>query len=105
MRKDIAQKLKRRAKEIAKMYSLEARDKNTNNEVFSIYKIKPLSEFTAVVIFEKYPTNKRALIFCYWINMGDGHWAYFFPTDSHILGMRYVEKIKQEVEEFNYDKN
>jgi hypothetical protein len=105
MRKEIVKKLNKRVKEIAMIYSKEDRDKNTNNEIFTVYKIIPLSEFSAAVIYEKQPTGKRVMASFEWINMGEGHWRYYFPTDSHLLGLSYLPKIKQSVEMFNYDKN
>ena len=32
-------------------------------------------------------------------------WKYFFPTDSHLAGMRALELIKFEVERENYKHN
>jgi len=105
MRKEIAIELNKRATEVAKMYSNSDREKNTNNEIFSVLKIIPMSEFTAAVIYEKEPTKKQSVAFFYWINTSGGLWAYFFPTDSHILGMEIFGKIKQKIEMFNFDKN
>jgi hypothetical protein len=105
MNKDIAELLKEKAVEIAKYYSDKNREKNYSNETFSISKIIPLSEFSAAVEFIKTPSHKKAVAALFWINAGEGYWIYFFPTDSHLLGMKYFEDIKQKVEENNFSLN
>lgn len=104
MKKHIAIKLQARAEEVAEIFSKPDREKNHNNETFELAIIRPLSDFAAAVIYEK-DTGKRAIAFFYYIDAGDGYWGYFFPKDSHILGMSLFSRFKQEIEEFNFDKN
>lgn len=104
MRKDIAQKLKQRIKEVVELFSRPDRSRNFNNETFKFNSTIPLSEYTAAVVFDK-NTGKKALAFFYWVNSGEGYWHYFFPSDSHILGMELFGKYKQQIEVENFDKN
>jgi len=104
MNKDIALKLSAKAKEIAENFSKPDREFNINKETFQVEKIIPLSEKTAVVKFLK-SSGKKALAFLYWINMNDGSWQYFIPTESHVFGMLKLSKYLQEIEEYNYPKN
>lgn len=97
MKKENLKSLKRRAEEIATAYSNPNREYNHTNEVFSMDKINPLSETTASVTFLK-NTGKRAVAFFFLVK---NEWKYFFPTDSHILGMRYFHKIKLGIEYLN----
>lgn len=104
MNKEVALKLSAKAKEIAERYSLPNREFNVTNETFTLNKIIPLSEKTAVAIFDK-SSRKRAIAFLYWINMAGGSWQYFIPTESHAYGMVKIQKHLQEVEEYNYPVN
>jgi len=104
MNKEVALKLSAKAKEIAKNFSNVNREFNRNNESFTLNKIIPLSEKTAVAIYDK-SSRKKAIAFLYWINMGAGGWYYFIPTESHAYGMVKIQKYLQEVEEHNYPVN
>lgn len=105
MKKDVAIGLHRRAEELATRYSNNEREYNFNKETFLVHEIRVLSEYTAAVIFRKEPTGKKAMACLFYINNGEGFWHYFFPTDSHLLGMRYFEDIKQEIEMWNSEYN
>lgn len=104
MNKQVAKKLWKRAEEIAKMYSIEEREFNYTGERFEVNNIVPLSENTAVVVFNK-SSGKKGIAFLFYIASREGHWQYFFPTDSHLLGMKKVEKYKDKIEEENYLEN
>ena len=102
MRKDLVLTLKSKAEEIAKNFSNPERDFNHTGEIFSVKSIKPLSENTAIVTFEKIPTNKLAVAFLFYVKE---YWMYFFPTDSHILGMDSLGEELRRVEEYNFKLN
>lgn len=104
MRKEFVETLKKKAEEVAKNFSNPEREYNYLKEMFSVNEITPLSETTAVVIFNKQPSNKRALALFYNIK-SDGEWRYFFPTYDHLAGFSRVDKILNEVEIYNFDKN
>ena len=105
MNKNKAIELNDFAQELANRYSRKDREGNYNQETFNIYKIIPTSEDTASLIMQK-NTDKRALLFCYYINRGMSKgWKYFVPTDSHFMGMRASELHKFQIEEYNFDKN
>ena len=104
MNKEIALKLKAKIDWIANKYSNPNREKNGNNETFSLNKIIPLSEYTAVAFFNK-SSEKQALAFLYYVSYQDGYWGYFFLKESHVFGMSKITKYLQEVEEFNFPKN
>lgn len=104
IKKEIAIELYKKVQEVAKIFSNPDRDKNYNNEVFEFEQIRPLSDFSAAVVFRK-SSGKKAVAFFYYINSGYGMWKYFFPSDSHILGMEHFGQLKQQIEEFNFDKN
>ena len=88
----------------ANNFSNPDRALNGNKEIFEVGTIHPLSELTAIVVFDK-SSGKKAMAFYYWINSQGGHWRYFFPTDSHVLGMAKVAKYLEKIEQFNYGKN
>lgn len=102
MNKEIAQELKKSVEEVAKRFSRKDREGNFNEETFEVDEIVPTSDHTAVVRFKK-NTGKIGLAFFYYINRGMSKgWKYFFPTDSHITGMRAFEFMKLEVERENF---
>ena len=104
MKKDRVQKLNEKAKEIAEMFSNPNRQFNFNKETFTVEFIQPLSEMVAAIYFKK-TSGKIALAIAFWKNNKGGHWDYFFPTDSHVLGFRKMEKLLESVEEYNIGKN
>uniref|UniRef100_A0A6M3XXX4 Uncharacterized protein n=1 Tax=viral metagenome TaxID=1070528 RepID=A0A6M3XXX4_9ZZZZ len=104
MNKDVAIKLKQKIDWIAEKYSNPDREKNGNNETFSLNKIVPLSEYTAVAFFNK-SSEKQALAFLYYVEFQDGYWGYFFLKESHVFGMSKIVKYLQEIEEFNFPRN
>ncbi len=75
-------------------------------ETFMLDQILPVSEDTAIVICNKFPSNKKVMVLFFGINDGSS-WIWLVPTDSHILGMQYpaVRQIKQEVEQHNFENN
>jgi len=105
MKKELVLTLKSRAEEVARSFSNPERSMNYNREVFEVNLIIPLSESTATVIFLKQPSGKKAVTFFYYINGGEGYWAFFFPTYDHLAGIKRMENILNEVEVFNFDKN
>lgn len=104
MQKVVAAKLKEKADWVAQVYSNPDREKNTNGETFILEKVCPLSEFTAYGLFRK-NTGKMAIAFFYYLQASGGRWEYFFPTDSHIIGMGALGRIKMNIERENWDKN
>lgn len=104
MKKELAISLYASVQEVARVFSNPNREKNYTNEIFEFEQIRPLSDTTAAIVFRK-NTGKKAVAFFYYVNSGMGKWMYFFPSDSHILGMEHFGMMKQEAEEFNYDKN
>lgn len=105
MKKEIAKELQDFAKTVESRFSMKDREMNFNNEIFTIDKIIPTSDHTASVIFKK-TSGKQGVAFFYYIPNGKSKgWKYFFPTDSHITGMRAFEYHKLNAEEHNYDKN
>jgi hypothetical protein len=106
MQKQIAIELKQMVEKVCKRFSHKDREMNYNNETFNIQEIIPTSDHTAVVKFIKQPTNKIGIAFFYYIPNGMSKgWKYFFPTDSHIAGMRALDWIKFEIERSNYKHN
>ena len=103
MKKHIAIKLRERAEDVAFMFSMPDRKQNITEESFTLSDIKPLSDATAVVTYLK-NTGKKACAFFYYLYTYD-KWNYFFPTDSHILGMEKFGETKLDVESQNYPLN
>ena len=98
MRKDLIKLLDAKVKEVAETFSNPDRPKNTTAETFTPIRVIPLSELTAIAFFRK-NSGKLALAFFYYINSGKyPRWGYYFPTDSHILGMNQVDYYKKEIE-------
>jgi len=105
MKKEIAKELQEFAKVVEERFSKHDREMNFNKEEFKIEKIIPSSDHSASVVFKK-TSGKLGVAFFYYQPNGVGKgWKYFFPTDSHITGMRAFEYHKLNAEEFNFDKN
>ncbi len=104
MKKALALALREKAEQIAFNFSRHDRDKNVYNEQFTVKKIQPLSESTAIIHFQK-NTGKVGIAFCYWINMKGGMWQYFFPTYDHCVGAEKIRDILHGIEIDNFDKN
>jgi hypothetical protein len=106
MNKQIAIELKEAVDVVCDRFSRKDRQMNFNNETFSVDEIIPASDHCAIVKFKKMPTEKIGIAFFYYIPNGISKgWKYFFPTDSHIAGMKALEIIKFEVERKNYQFN
>jgi hypothetical protein len=103
LKKSIARQLVLKIRECEKQFSNPNRELNTNKETFKFYDIKPLSDSVAVVTLQKNTGKKTNAIFFYIKN----YWIYFFPTDSHELGMwNYLLKSNREkIETENFEKN
>jgi len=105
MNKILAKELDVFAHEVARRFSKPNREGNVSKETFEIYEIIPTSDHTAVVFFKK-DTDKLGMGFFYYINKGMSKgWKYFFPTDSHVVGMMACHYYKLECERLNYAKN
>mgnify|MGYP003133193238 CR=1 FL=1 len=90
---------------VAQRFSKKDREGNYNKEDFKVYEVIPTSDHTAVVFFKK-STKKLGMGFFYYINRGYSKgWKYFFPTDSHVVGMMACHYYKLEVERYNSTKN
>ena len=99
MQKQIAKELQITVDAVCERFSRKDREMNFNAETFSADEVIPVSDHVAIVKFRKSPTNKMAVAFFYYINSGMSKgWRYFFPTDSHVVGMRALELIKFEIE-------
>jgi len=105
MNKEIAKELKAKAVDVAMRFSNSNRAQNFDNETFEIYKILPCSDHVATVIFKKSSGKSAAAFFYYIPNGASKGWRYFFPTDSHITGMRAFELHKMKIELDNYKFN
>ena len=105
MEKEIAKQLKQQALYTAEMFSNSNRENNVANETFEINEIIPTSDQTAIVIYKKSPSNKLALCFFYYRKGRQSGWYNFFPTDSHIAGLKEIERYKYSVEKHNYKYN
>ena len=105
MNKPLVVSLHKFAETVAKRFSKPNREGNYKAETFSVYEVIPTSDQTAVVFF-KISTKKLGLAFFYYINRGSSMgWKYFFPTDSHVVGMMATHFYKLEVERYNMSKN
>lgn len=102
MQKARVQALKEVANEIARIFGDEKREKNYGKMPYSVEEIKPLSESTAAIILKR-PDGVKSLIFAYWINYNKNpRWHYFFPTESHIDGMKKLPPILEEINNNNF---
>lgn len=104
MRTDVAQKFFDAAYEVARIFSDPNRQFNRTKEIFRVNDIRPFSETTGCVIYDK-SSGKKAVCFFYYLNSEGGHWRYFLPTDSHVLGMLELQAVLKEVEEYNFGQN
>jgi hypothetical protein len=103
MNKSAAIKLRQKAFEVAENFSNGDRALNMNKEIFKVERIVPFSDCTAAVIFSK-NSGKKAIAFFYYFPPKDD-WKYFFPNDSHLVGMAEFPRLKTEIEKENFEKN
>lgn len=103
MKKSTALQLKDKADKVGKDFSNPNRELNKSGESFEVKSIRPLSDHMAAVLYIK-SSGKLALALFYYIPAKE-RWEYFFPTDSHILGLNGFTELKQKVEAFNFDAN
>ena len=101
MRKEIALRLRAEAERVAKEFSNPLRERNPGGEIFEVDEILALSEFTAAVVFKK-NSGKKAVGFFYTVK---DNWRYFFPSDSHLIGMEAFSEIKKRIEIENFSRN
>ena len=103
MNKQIALKLRDKITELEQQFSNPNRDCNHNQETFKCNDITPLSDSVAMVTLQK-NTGKECTALFFYIK---DYWIYFFPTDSHELGMYYYlsNNYRTHLENFNFDKN
>lgn len=101
MKKNLAISLREKASEVAHVFSNPHREYNPNSEIFEVEKIDALSESVAGVTFLK-STGKRALAYFFFVK---NDWRYYFPTDSHILGMQAFAELKKKIEVSNFQEN
>lgn len=88
------------------MFSSKARGGNVNGETFTIAQIRPLSDLTACVIFDKQPGGKKAVAWFYYIaSRAKPRWEYFFVSYSHLVGLERVKYILEGIEVHNYELN
>lgn len=85
---------------MAREYSNPLRERG-NGEAFEVDEILALSEFTAAVVFKK-DSGKKAVGFFYTVK---DNWRYFFPSDSHLIGMEAFSEIKKRIEIENFGRN
>jgi len=104
MNKQLVMALKVKSREIATNFSNPNREFNHNHETFKVEEIIPLSEKTALTIFNK-SSGKKAIAFLYYVNYNGGQWSYFIPTESHVYGMSKVQTYLQQIEEHNIKQN
>ena len=104
MQRNRALMLKETADAIAHTFSNNHREHNYLNERFEVSEIIPTSESTAIVKMMK-SSGKQAIAFCYWINMSNGQWRYFFPTYDHCIGMEMLKDELKKIEQVNFPLN
>jgi hypothetical protein len=106
MNKQIAIELRDAVKVVSERFSHKEREMNFNGETFSVDEVLPVSDHAAIVKFRKNPSGKLGIAFFYYLPNGlSKGWKYFFPTDSHLAGIRALELVKFEVERENYKYN
>lgn len=116
MNKNAVLQLRKEVVRAAELFSNTGRDKNFGREEFFLDRdsdIVPLSDDVAAVLFTK-TGGKRVLFLFYYLHMrsrdgsdDEGVWRYFSPTDSHLLGMRELDRLglKQSLERENFPLN
>lgn len=98
MKSETAQELITYAQESASYFSDPSREYNYNNERYTVDKITPTSEHTALIVYRK-SSGKFACQFAYYVK---NKWWSFFPTDSHIEGFRQLVNMKYKIEDANF---
>jgi hypothetical protein len=94
--------LRKRALEVAEMFSNKARGGNKNGETFHVRETIVLSDLTACVVFDK-SSGKQAVAWFYYIpSHARPRWEYFFVGYSHLVGLERVANILHDIEQHNY---
>ena len=101
MQSNILRDLRILVEGVGKRYSDPERKHNNMKDTFTPVEIKVLSDTTAAVYFHKMPSKKLCLMFFYYVNANSPHWAYFVPTDAHLLGLGKLNKYYDAIEEHN----
>ncbi len=101
MQSNILRELRDLIEDVGKRYSDPERKHNNVKDTFTPTEIKVLSDTTAAVYFHKMPSKKLCLMFFYYVNSNKPYWAYFVPTDAHLLGIAKLDKLYDSVEEHN----
>ena len=101
MQKTTAISLEAAIAEAERRFSDPGRECNYDKSIFVKERIHPLSDTTAAVVFDK-TGGKKAIAFFYRIK---DYWRYFFPSDSHIVGMSEFGHLKREIEKINFPVN
>ena len=99
----IAHKLRAAAGDIARVFSRPERKAQFTGEDFQVDRIIPLSETTAAVIYRKTKGKVAAAFFFY--RRRSQRWEWFFPTDSHVLGMVKFADVLLAIERHNFPLN
>jgi hypothetical protein len=95
-----------RAKDVAVKLSSNM-TMNPNGEIYTVSEIRNLSERSAAVIYER-DSGLFSISFFVWIRndySGNGFWLNVFIAESHLVGMRQLPEIFDEIEEKNFALN
>lgn len=108
MNRKISQELCELAERIAQDFSHPDRAMNFDMETFQVDTIAPLSETTAYIVFKKYnmqnSLTRKSVAFCYYMR-AKKQWRYFFPGESHALGMLEFWKILLQITIENFKRD
>ena len=60
-------------------------------ERWTVHRVQPLSDATAVVIYEKGNSQQQVLMWFFYVDRtGGAFWNYFIPTYDHFHGMQHA---------------
>ena len=111
MKAEVSRKLEESAQKTAEMYS-QVRGLNPTAEIFTVRKVKPLTETTAAVVYVKTPQKeghehkrKLALAFFFYVPSDGGNWLHMFVSYNHIHSLKRLEEMLEKVEEYNHREN
>ncbi len=106
MKKEVAKALWQEMHDVADRYSKSDRPNNYANETYEVGEYRILGERSAAVIYDKKPTEKKALAWFYYMTPGSGpKWYHVFLSYDHLTNMEKLREMLYAVEQHNFPKS
>lgn len=104
MEKIHARELCKQAVNLAAWFSNPQRQKNVNNDTYTIKEIHPLNAQMAIVEYDKYPSGGKAIAWFHLIiySKDKFKWFGYFVTAAHMVNLDKIQDIYYRIEGHNF---